>query len=216
MGRGRPGRSSSYSPDTPCARNRRRHRPTVTSLVSSCPAISRFVFPEAHNKIILARRTSPAGRERELAKPSSCSRSSASKTNAAFGRPIAIGTSIVHRRCLDSQQYYCQLFTGQHTRIDRPRTLPANQPLFISDSPFSCKTWRTLPRAETCANAFQNATRLRDANEMGGESVLQNGADGEKLSSFTQERQSAANDSQTSPPADFLKSSRSVSGSGGR
>src|SRR6516165_10237927 len=66
--------------------------------------------------MILARRTSPAGRERELAKPSSCSRRSASKTNAAFGRPIAIGTSIVHRRCPDSQQYYCQLFMGQNTR----------------------------------------------------------------------------------------------------
>ena len=73
----------------------------------------------AHNKIILARRTSPAGRDRELAKPSSSSRSSASKTNVAFGRPIAIGTSIVHRRCLHSQQYYCQLFMGQDTSYRR-------------------------------------------------------------------------------------------------
>jgi hypothetical protein len=32
-------------------------------------------------------------------------RSSASKTNTAFGRPIAIGTSIVHGRCLYSEQY---------------------------------------------------------------------------------------------------------------
>ena len=50
---------------------------------------SRFVFPEALSKMILARRTSPAGREREFAKFSSCLRCSASKTNAVFGRPIA-------------------------------------------------------------------------------------------------------------------------------
>src|ERR1700689_4507927 len=99
----------------PCARNRRRHRPTVFLLVSSCGAISRSFFPEALNKIILARRTRPDGRERELAKLSSCSRSSESKTNADLGRPIAIGTSIVHRRCLYSQQYYDQLFMGQNT-----------------------------------------------------------------------------------------------------
>jgi hypothetical protein len=74
-------------------------------LVSSCGAISRSFFPEALNKIILARRTRPEGRERELAKLSSCSRRSESKTNVAFGRPIAIGTSIVHRRCLYPQQY---------------------------------------------------------------------------------------------------------------
>ena len=41
----------------------------------------------------------------ELAKLSSCSRNSESKTNVALGRPIAIGTSIVHRRCIYSQQY---------------------------------------------------------------------------------------------------------------
>ena len=43
---------------------------------------------------------SPAGRERELAQLSSCSRNSESKINVALGRPIAIGTSIVHRRCI--------------------------------------------------------------------------------------------------------------------
>ena len=69
-------------------------------LVSSCRTIPRFVLPEALNKIFLARRTNPAGRERELAKLSSCSRSSASKTNTAFGRPTAMGTSIVHGRCI--------------------------------------------------------------------------------------------------------------------
>ena len=50
-------------------------------------------------------RPSPAGRAREFAKLSSCSPCSASKTSTAFGRPIAIGTSIVHGRCPDSQQY---------------------------------------------------------------------------------------------------------------
>jgi hypothetical protein len=42
-----------------------------------------------------------------------CSRSSESKTNLAFGRPISVGTSIVHGRCQDSEQYECQLFMGQ-------------------------------------------------------------------------------------------------------
>src|ERR1700689_437770 len=107
----------------PCARNRRRHRPTVFLLVPSCEAISRSFFPEALIKIILARRTRPAERERELAKPSSCSRSSESKTNADLGRPIAIGTSIVHRRCLYSEQYYDQLFMGQNTSTQVPKIL---------------------------------------------------------------------------------------------
>lgn len=42
--------------------------------------------------------TSPAGRERELARLSSCSRCSAPKTNIDFGRPITIGTSMVQGR----------------------------------------------------------------------------------------------------------------------
>src|SRR6266481_2066012 len=53
--------------------------------------------------------------DRELAKPSSCSRCSGIKTKAAFGRPIAIGTPILHWRYLNSQQYYCHLFMGQYT-----------------------------------------------------------------------------------------------------
>jgi hypothetical protein len=36
---------------------------------------------------------------------SSCTRCSGLNANAAFGRPIAIDTSIVHRRCPYSQQY---------------------------------------------------------------------------------------------------------------
>jgi hypothetical protein len=69
----------------------------------SSRAAPRFVFPEAISKTILARRTSPAGREREFAKLSNWFAQLVSKTNAAFGRPIAIGTPIVHRRCLDSE-----------------------------------------------------------------------------------------------------------------
>jgi len=46
--------------------------------------------------------TSPAGSERELAMLSSCARCSVLNTSAAFGRPIAIDTSIVHQRCLSS------------------------------------------------------------------------------------------------------------------
>src|ERR1700691_2809607 len=128
----------------PCARNRRRHRPTVFLLVPSCEAISRSFFPEALIKIILARRTRPAERERELAKPSSCSRSSESKTNADLGRPIAIGTSIVHRRCLYSEQYYDQLFMGQNTS-SHLSGYPTNQELASKLASFGhvrriCKT----------------------------------------------------------------------------
>ena len=98
IGRGRPGRNSSCSPDTSCSKKRRRHLPTVALVSPSWRAICMFVFPEALSKIILARLTSPAGRDRELARPSSCSRCPGRKTNCAFGRPIAIGTPILHWR----------------------------------------------------------------------------------------------------------------------
>ena len=62
--------------------------------------------------LILARLTSPAGRERELARLSSCSRCSASKTNAVLGRPIAISTSIVHGRCLEFPAILLPLIYG--------------------------------------------------------------------------------------------------------
>ena len=117
IGRGRPGRNSSCNPDTSCSRNRRRHLPTVALVSSSWRAICWFVLPEALSKIILARLTSPAGSDREFARPSSCSRCCGLKTNTAFGRPIAISTPILHWRCLYSQQYYCHLFMGQHTSV---------------------------------------------------------------------------------------------------
>src|SRR5467141_3173833 len=117
IGRGRPGRNSSCNPATSYFRKRRRHLPTVALVSSNCRAICRFVLPEALSKIILARITNPAGRDRELAKPSSCSRCSGFKTKAAFGRPIAIGTPILHWRYLNSQQYYCHLFMGHYTSI---------------------------------------------------------------------------------------------------
>jgi hypothetical protein len=59
----------------------------------------------ALSKTIRTRVTSPAGSEPELAMLSSCARCSALNTNAAFGRPLAIGTSIVHQRRLFSLQY---------------------------------------------------------------------------------------------------------------
>src|SRR5712691_9356069 len=98
IGRGRPGRNSSCNPDTPCSKNRCRHLPTVALVSPIWRAICRFVLPEALSKIILARLTSPAGRDRELARLSSCSCCSGRKTNCAFGRPIAIGTPILHWR----------------------------------------------------------------------------------------------------------------------
>src|ERR1039458_3557468 len=91
IGRGRPGRNSSRNPDTSCSRNRCRHLPTVALVSPIWRAICIFVFPEALSKTILARLTSPAGSDRELARLSSCSRCCGLKTNTAFGRPIAIG-----------------------------------------------------------------------------------------------------------------------------
>jgi hypothetical protein len=38
--------------------------------------------------------------------------------NFAFGRPIAIGTSILRGRCPYSQQHECQLFMGQYTSTE--------------------------------------------------------------------------------------------------
>lgn len=105
IGRGRPGRNSSCSPATPCSTKRRRHLPTVALLSPSCRAMCWFIFPAALSKTIRTRVTSPAGSDRELAILSSCARCSGLNTNAAFGRPIAIGTSIVHQRRLFSLQY---------------------------------------------------------------------------------------------------------------
>src|SRR5262252_3433428 len=115
IGRGRPGRNSSCRPATSCSRKRCRHLPTVALVNPNWRAISMFVFPEALSKIILARLTNPDGRERDLANDSNCSPCSAPNTNAAFGRPIAIGTSIVHKRCPCRQQNYCHLFMGHNT-----------------------------------------------------------------------------------------------------
>jgi len=33
----------------------------------------------------------------------------------ALGRPRVIRTSIVHRRCLIEEQYYCHILMGHHT-----------------------------------------------------------------------------------------------------
>jgi hypothetical protein len=75
-----------------------------------------FIFQAALSKTILTRVTSPAGSERELAALSSRACCQGLNTNAAFGRPIAIGTSIVHKRHLFSVQDYCNLLMGQYIR----------------------------------------------------------------------------------------------------
>jgi hypothetical protein len=77
----------------------------VAFAIPNWRAICWFVFPEALIRMIRARLTSPAGSERELAILFSCSRCIGLNTNVAFGRPIIIGTSIVHQRCLFSEQY---------------------------------------------------------------------------------------------------------------
>jgi hypothetical protein len=130
IGRGRPGRNSSCNPDISCSKNRRRHLPTVALVSPIRRAICWFVLPEALSKIILARLTSPAGRDREPAIPSSCSRCSGRNIKAAFGRPMAIDTPILHWKCLYSQQYYCHLFMGQDTTRGRRlnRTSPSSLP----------------------------------------------------------------------------------------
>src|SRR5260370_20193016 len=161
IGRGRPGRNSSCNPATSYLRKRRRHLPTVALVSSNCRAICRFVLPEALSKIILARITNPAGRDRELAKPSSCSRCSGFKTKAAFGRPIAIGTPILHWRYLNSQQYYCHLFMGHYTSSSVPssfclratRQTGEAQGVLRSRELFVCasspRTWKQRQRGET-------------------------------------------------------------------
>jgi hypothetical protein len=125
IGRGRPGRNSSCNPDASLPRNRRRHLPTVALVSASWRAICRFVMPEAFSKIILTRLNSPAGRDREFARPSSCSRYCGLKTNTAFGGPIAISTPILHWRCLYSEQDNCPLLMGQNTSLQSLASLSA-------------------------------------------------------------------------------------------
>ena len=55
-------------------------------LDSECVAISRSFFPKALNKIILTRRTMPAGGERDLAKRSNCSRTTGDEQNHGLTR----------------------------------------------------------------------------------------------------------------------------------
>ncbi|GAC1508708.1 MAG: hypothetical protein NVS1B11_12170 [Terriglobales bacterium] len=71
--------------------------PTVALVNPNCRAICWFIFPAALSKTIRTRVTSPAGSEWELAMLSSCARCSGLNPNAAFGRPIAIGTSMCIR-----------------------------------------------------------------------------------------------------------------------
>ena len=52
---GRPGRSSSASPSSRLAKNRRRHLPTVSSWVPSLAATSRLASPSAHASTIFDR-----------------------------------------------------------------------------------------------------------------------------------------------------------------
>ncbi len=77
----------------------------ATLVNANCRAICWFIVPAALSKTIRVRVTSPAGSERERAMLSSCARCSGLNTNAAFSRPIAIGTSVVHQRRLLSLQY---------------------------------------------------------------------------------------------------------------
>src|ERR1700682_5477738 len=102
--RGRPERSSSCNPVSPCFTNRLRQRPTVTWFNRNRPAMSLLDKPSALSKMIRTRVTRPWGSERELAIASSCSRCSRSSCNGARGRPKFIGTSILHRRCLRGKQ----------------------------------------------------------------------------------------------------------------
>jgi hypothetical protein len=88
--RGEPGPNSSCSPGTSRSRNVRRHLPIALLFSPLWRAICIFVFQEALSKTILARRTSHAGSDRELARFSICSRLCGLITNTAFGRPIAI------------------------------------------------------------------------------------------------------------------------------
>ena len=85
--RGRPGRSSSCSPVTPCCRYRRRQKLTSATLVPIWAAICVLRMPPADNSTIRARRTMPFGSARDWAMPRSCSFSFSDSTSGFFGRP---------------------------------------------------------------------------------------------------------------------------------
>ena len=74
MDRGFPGLRSSYRPIRPWVRKRWRHLPTVCRLVRTLSATALLSRPSAHRSTISARRTSPAGRLRDLTSDSSSSR----------------------------------------------------------------------------------------------------------------------------------------------
>jgi hypothetical protein len=112
IGRERIGRNSSW-PATSYFKNHRRHLPTVALVTPDWPPICTFILPDALRKIILARSTDPAENDRELSR---CSRCYALKINAAFGRPIAIRSHILHGRRPYCLQYYCHLIMGEHSR----------------------------------------------------------------------------------------------------
>jgi hypothetical protein len=91
--RGLPGRNSSCKPSMRRATKRRRHLPTVASVVPTRRATALLVAPVAHARTMLARRTSAAGSERDRAIDCNCACSSSLSASSAFGRPIAIEAS---------------------------------------------------------------------------------------------------------------------------
>jgi hypothetical protein len=91
--RGLPGRNSSCKPSMRRATKRRRHLPTVASVVAKRRATAVLVAPAAHASTMLARRTSAAGSDRDRAIDRNCGCSSSLNTISAFGRPITIEAS---------------------------------------------------------------------------------------------------------------------------
>ena len=87
MERGLPGLRSSYRPMRSWVRKRSRHLPTVWRLVRTLSATALLSRPSAHSSTISARRTSPAGRLRDLTSDSSSSRAPWLTSSGFNGRP---------------------------------------------------------------------------------------------------------------------------------
>jgi hypothetical protein len=91
--RGLPGRNSSCKPAMRRATKRRRHLPTVASVVAKRRATALLVAPAAHASTMLARRTSAAGSDRDRGDRLQLRLLLVAQHELCLRRPIAIEAS---------------------------------------------------------------------------------------------------------------------------
>src|SRR3990172_4593730 len=91
--RGAPGRGSSSSPSRRPARNRRRHLPTVGSVIKSVAAMALFERPSAAPRMIRARRARAWAVVGRRVQRVSVARSSAVNVSSLRGRPLGMASS---------------------------------------------------------------------------------------------------------------------------